>query len=145
MTSAPATGGGSLLAQETPTVGRAGLNTAPLPQATGKVAALGEALGDASAEVRLAAVNSLGQLGDPAAIAALAKAMKEDTDSRVREAAAWALGQIDDNRAVPHLLEALKSEKVAKVREKIVESLADIKDANALSGVSAVLKDPAPE
>jgi HEAT repeat protein/beta-lactamase regulating signal transducer with metallopeptidase domain len=120
-------------------------NTAPLPPASSTVTALAEAAVDASASVRLAAVNSLGQLQDPAAIAALAKALKEDTDARVREAAAWALGEIDDNRAVPHLLDALKTERVTKVREKIVEALADIKDANALPGVSAVLKDAAPE
>lgn len=120
-------------------------NTAPLPPASATIAALAEAAGDASPSVRLAAVNSLGHLEDPAAIAALAKALKEDTDARVREAAAWALGEIDDNRAVPHLLEALKTERVTKVREKIVEALAQIKDANALPGVSAVLKDAAPE
>lgn len=120
-------------------------NTAPLPAASATISALGEALGDASPAVRLAAVNSLGGLQDPAAIAALAKALKEDTDARVREAAAWALGEIDDNRAVPHLLTALASERVTKVREKIVEALAEIKDVNALAGVSAVLKDPAPE
>lgn len=121
------------------------LNTAPLPQASSTVAALADALGDATPAVRLAAVNSLGALQDPAAIAALAKALREDTDARVREAAAWALGEIDDNRAVPHLLEALKSERATKVRVKIVEALNQIDDPAAVSGVAAVLKDPSAE
>src|ERR1043166_2743768 len=120
-------------------------NNAPLPAATGAVAALIEALHDADASVRLAAVNSLQQLEDPAAIAALAKVLKEDTDARVREAAAWALGQIEDRRAVPHLIEALKAEHSTKVREKIVESLGDLQDPSALAAVSAVLKDPSVE
>ncbi|HEX7937881.1 MAG TPA: M56 family metallopeptidase [Gemmatimonadaceae bacterium] len=117
-------------------------NTAPLPAASATVAALASTLGDASVNVRLAAVQSLGNLQDPAAIAALAKALKEDTDARVREAAAWALGEIDDNRAVPHLLEALKTEKSVKVRAKIVHALKEIKDPSATAGVIAVLKDP---
>jgi HEAT repeat protein/beta-lactamase regulating signal transducer with metallopeptidase domain len=117
----------------------------PLPQATGTVAALGESLTDDNVNVRLAAANSLGALQDPAAIAALARALKEDTDARVREAAAWALGEIDDNRAVPHLLDALKSEKSVKVKEKIVNSLREIDDPSATAGIVAVLRDPAPE
>jgi HEAT repeat protein/beta-lactamase regulating signal transducer with metallopeptidase domain len=117
------------------------MNTSPLPQATSTIVALGQALADAEYEVRLAAVNSLGGLQDPAAIAALAKALKEDTDSRVREAAAWALGEIDDNRAVPHLLDALKTERTTKVRVKIIEALEEIDDPSAIGGVSAALKD----
>ncbi len=117
------------------------VNRSPLPQATSTIVALSEALQDAEYEVRLAAVNSLGGLQDPAAIAALAKALKEDTDARVREAAAWALGEIDDNRAVPHLLDALKSERASRVRVKIIEALHEIDDPSAIGGVSGALKD----
>jgi HEAT repeat protein/beta-lactamase regulating signal transducer with metallopeptidase domain len=120
-------------------------NNAPLPEASSTIAALAASLDDETVSVRLAAVNSLGNLQDPAAIAALAKALKEDTDARVREAAAWALGEIDDNRAVPHLLESLKAEKATKVREKIVQALNQIDDPSATNGVIAVLRDPAPE
>lgn len=111
-------------------------------QSTGAVAALIETLSDANAAVRVAAANSLGSLGDPRAIAALSKALREDTDARVREAAAYALGEIDDARAVPALLEALKSERVAKVREKIVHALGEIDDPAAVAGISALVKDP---
>lgn len=105
------------------------------------VPALIEALDDANAAVRLAAVNSLGTLGDPRAIAALGKVLEEDSDTRVRRAAADALGEIDDPRAVPHLLDALKTEKVADVREKIVQSLAQIGDASAVPGIAAAAND----
>jgi HEAT repeat protein/beta-lactamase regulating signal transducer with metallopeptidase domain len=114
----------------------------PAQQPAGAVGALIETLGDANASVRIAAANSLGQLGDPRAIAALAKALREDTDARVREAAAYALGQIDDPRAVPHLLAALKTERAPNVREKIVSALHEIDDPSAVAGVIAVLKDP---
>jgi HEAT repeat protein len=125
--------------------GQTQASSAPLPQASATVSALASALDDDNADVRLAAVQSLGNLQDPAAIAALAKALKEDTDARVREAAAWSLGEIDDNRAVPHLLEALKAEKSPKVKEKIVSALGEIDDASAAPGIAAALKDPAPE
>ena len=146
MTAAPQTPPESTVAKRAPvSAPERPMNTTPLPQASSAIVALGEALSDSDASVRLAAVNSLGGLQDPAAIAALAKAMREDTDARVREAAAWALGEIDDNRAVPHLLEALKAERVAKVRVKIVEALEQIDDASAVNGVIAALKDGSAE
>lgn len=115
----------------------------PVPQAAaGAVAALIETLGDASPAVRAAAISSLGKLQDPRAIAALAKALREDTDPRVREAAAYAIGEIDDSRAVAPLLEALRTEKVPSVREKIVHALGEIDDPSAAAGISAVIKDP---
>jgi HEAT repeat protein/beta-lactamase regulating signal transducer with metallopeptidase domain len=109
---------------------------------TAAVNALIETLSDANVNVRLVAVQSLGQLEDPRAIAALAKALKEDTDARVREAAAHSLGEIDDTRAVPHLLEALKTERVAAVKAHIVDALKEIDDAQAVSAVSALARDP---
>jgi beta-lactamase regulating signal transducer with metallopeptidase domain len=144
--SAAAAGLKSQAVQQAPVVhAQAPTNTAPLPAASETIAALGEALADANPSVRLAAVNSLGAIQDPAAITALARALKEDTDARVREAAAWALGEIDDNRAVPHLLESLRTERVAKVRVKVVEALREIDDPSALSGVSGALKDASAE
>ena len=109
--------------------------------ASSTVNALIEALSDANAGVRAAAVQSLGQIQDPRAIAALSKALKEDTDARVRQAAAEALGNIDDNRAVPALLDALKTEKSASVRRQIVEALSEIDDPSATSGVAALARD----
>jgi HEAT repeat protein/beta-lactamase regulating signal transducer with metallopeptidase domain len=128
-----------------PPASQAQPNTAPLPEAGAAVQALASAITDESFNVRLAAVQSLGNLQDPAAIAALAEALKKDTDARVREAAAWSLGEIDDNRAVPHLLEALRAEKVVKVKVKIVEALREIDDPSAMAGIIAVQRDAAPE
>ena len=110
-------------------------------QAGGAVGALIDALVDANAAVRLAAVSSLGSLGDPRAIAALSKALKEDTDARVREAAAHALGEIDDVRAVPALMEALGRERAPNVREKIIHALGEIDDPSAISGIAGATKD----
>jgi beta-lactamase regulating signal transducer with metallopeptidase domain len=110
-------------------------------QAGSALTALIETLGDANAAVRLAAVSSLGSLGDPKAIAALVKALREDSDARVREAAAEALGEIDDVRAVAPLLEALKAERASNVREQIVRALGEIDDPSAVQGISAVVKD----
>ena len=109
---------------------------------TAAVNALVATVTDANPAVRLAAVQSLGQLEDPRAIAALAKALKEDTDARVREAAAHSLGEIDDARAVPHLLEALKTEKAANVKTQIVYALKEIDDPQAVPAIMALAKDP---
>ena len=105
------------------------------------VPALVDALADASAAVRLAAVQSLGSLEDPRAIAALGKALKEDTDPRVRQAAAEALGEIDDARAVPHLVAALPGERVAGVREQIVRALGEIGDPAGVAAISSAARD----
>jgi HEAT repeat protein/beta-lactamase regulating signal transducer with metallopeptidase domain len=134
---------------KSPSANVAVIRQATPPQATGQAAqsgtsalsALVETLGDASVNVRLAAVRSLGSLGDPRAIAALAKALKEDTDARVREAAAQSLGEIDDNRAVPALLDALRTERNARVKEHIIRALGEIDDASAVAGISATVKD----
>ena len=109
---------------------------------TATVNALIEVTADASVAVRLAAIESLGQLQDPRAITALSKALKEDTDARVRAAAAHSLGEIDDTRAVPALLDALRTEKAPNVREQIVNALGEIDDPSAVQGIAAVVKDP---
>jgi HEAT repeat protein/beta-lactamase regulating signal transducer with metallopeptidase domain len=113
-------------------------------QQTGNAAvnALIETLSDAHPGVRLAAIESLGQLQDPRAITALSRALKEDTDPRVREAAAHSLGEIDDSRAVPALLEALRAEKAPNVKVQIVKALGEIDDPSAVQGIAAVVKDP---
>ena len=108
---------------------------------TSVVPALIDALSDPNGAVRMAAVKSLGELEDPRAIAALGKALREDSDARVRRAAAEALGEIDDSRAVPHLVAALRGERVADVREAIVRSLAEIDDPSAIAAVAAVVGD----
>jgi HEAT repeat protein/beta-lactamase regulating signal transducer with metallopeptidase domain len=105
------------------------------------VPALLTVLKDESAAVRLAAVESLGNLNDPRAVDALVQAVRTDTDARVREAAAEALGQINSARAVPGLTAALGSEKVAAVRVKIVWALGEMHDQRSLDALIAATKD----
>jgi len=106
------------------------------------VPALLSVLKDENAAVRLAAVQSLGNLSDPRAVDALVQALKTDTDPEVREAAAEALGEIDSPRAVPGLIAALGSEKVGAVRAKIAWALGEIDDKRAVEALGAVVRDP---
>jgi len=108
------------------------------------VPALLSVLRDENAAVRLAAVQSLGNLSDPRAVDALVQALKTDTDPEVREAAAEALGEIDSPRAVPGLIAALGSEKVGAVRAKIAWALGEIDDkrSGAVEALGAVVRDP---
>jgi len=64
------------------------------------------ALGDANADVREAATEALGEIGDAAAVPGLLAALG-DANADVRRAAAAALGEIGDAAAVPGLLAAL--------------------------------------
>jgi len=108
------------------------------------VPALLSVLKDENAAVRLAAVESLGNLSDPRAVDALVQALRTDTDPQVREAAAEALGEIDSPRAVPGLIAALGSEKVGAVRAKIAWALGEIDDkrSGAVEALGAVVRDP---
>ena len=67
-----------------------------------------EALNDRDKDVRRAAAQALGEVGDRKAAAPLIEVLRGDESSYVREAAAKALGQIDDPRAIDALTEALE-------------------------------------
>ncbi|MEK7872877.1 MAG: tRNA epoxyqueuosine(34) reductase QueG [Chloroflexota bacterium] len=70
---------------------------------------------------------ALGNIGDPAATPALARALRQDEEPLVRGHAAWALGRIGGPAAEEALRLALASEADASVREEIeaaLESLA---------------------
>ena len=96
------------------------------------------ALGDADADVREAAAEALGQIGDAAAVPGLLAALG-DADWRVRRAAAAALGQIGAP-AVPGLLAALRYAE-EDVREAAAAALREIGDAAAVPGLLAALRD----
>jgi HEAT repeat protein/beta-lactamase regulating signal transducer with metallopeptidase domain len=117
---------------------------APAQKRDTAVPALLSVLKDENAAVRLAAVESLGNLSDPRAVDALVQALRTDTDPQVREAAAEALGEIDSPRAVPGLIAALGSEKVGAVRAKIAWALGEIDDkrSGAVEALGAVVRDP---
>jgi HEAT repeat protein len=58
--------------------------------------------------VRLGAIEALGDIKSPRSVDNLIRKLKDDTDNEVRWAAALALGQIGDPRAEPALKEALR-------------------------------------
>ena len=99
------------------------------------------ALADADTEVRASAAQSLGQLGDERAVAALSKALREDSDARVRRTAAWALGNIEDARAVPALVHAVKNDQDGEVRRTAVWALGQIEDESAVPALTDLVRD----
>jgi HEAT repeat protein len=60
--------------------------------------------------VRLGAIEALGEIKSPQSVDNLIRKLKDDTDNEVRWAASLALGQIGDPRAVPALEASLKDE-----------------------------------
>ena len=98
------------------------------------------ALRDADVMVRLEAAQSLGQMEDTLAVAALSRALREDADPEVRKMAAWALGNIESSAAVPALSQALRSDRDPDVRRTAVWALGQIEDADALPALAEALK-----
>ena len=66
---------------------------------------------------------ALGNAGDPAAIPALVRALREDPEPLVRGHAAWALGRLGGDAAREVLLEAARSEGDEGVLEEIRQAL----------------------
>ena len=66
---------------------------------------------------------ALGNLGDPRAVPALARALREDPEPLVRGHAAWALGRIGTPEARRALEEASRHEDEGAVRSEIAEAL----------------------
>ena len=80
-----------------------------------------ELLSDENEGTRWKAAETLGRIGDPAAVEDLISTLWDD-DERVRLKAAWALGQIGDPRAVAPLRRLYRMEN-ENVREIITEAL----------------------
>jgi HEAT repeat protein len=118
-------------------------------------AALLERLADKQASVRAAAAVSLGQIGDPAAVTALAALLnpapvtmpgrktKKNTGEKnpfVLRAVARALGEIRDRGAVPALLAALQNEQSdADLRREAAVALGTIGDSTSLPALREAL------
>ncbi|HXX55293.1 MAG TPA: HEAT repeat domain-containing protein [Methanoregula sp.] len=81
-------------------------------------------LEDGNEGIRWKAAESLGRLGDPAAIGPLIDTLW-DEDARVRIKAAWALGQIGDPVAIRPLqqLYRIENENVREIIEKAIEEI----------------------
>ena len=82
-------------------------------------------LEDENDGVRWKAAESLGRLGDPAAVRSLIDTLWDD-DARVRMKAAWALGEIGDPHALPALQKLYRMEN-ENVREIIERAMTAIK------------------
>ena len=78
-------------------------------------------LSDDDESSRWKAAETLGRIGDPAAVEDLIDTLWDD-DERVRVKAAWALGQIGDPRAIPSLRRLYRMENEG-VQEIIKEAL----------------------
>ncbi len=111
--------------------------------------ALVTALRDSDARVRVAAMNSLGELitegADSTEIAALSRALRTDPEPQVRRMAAWALGEIEDARGIPALSDALRTDQDTGVRKMAAWALGEIEDAQAVPALGAALEDEDPE
>jgi epoxyqueuosine reductase len=75
---------------------------------------------------------ALGNLGDPAAVAALSRAL-QTAEPLVRRHAAWALGRIGGSEAVATLNSSAATEDDDDVRSEIRQALADAGPAHSLS------------
>jgi HEAT repeat protein len=96
------------------------------------VDALMDTLDDQSATIRLAAVESLGELGHAAATADLVDIMANDPSPEVRSAAVEALGRVQDPAAVAPLLIILDSYAPDEAPLNIIWALGNIGDKRAL-------------
>jgi HEAT repeat protein len=101
--------------------------------------ALVELLSADRPELRMAAANALGRLGNRAGTKALVGRLG-DPDARVRARAARAVGRIEDPRAVSALRKALADESV-DVRREAADSLGRIGTEEALDALLDLLDD----
>lgn len=91
--------------------------------------------------MRLAAAEGLGKLGDPAAVKSLVRAL-EDPEPKVRLGVAQALGQLKtkDNQEVVALLGRIRDTNI-KVRQAVVEVLGTKKDRRSVIPLISCLGD----
>ncbi|MDY6819648.1 MAG: HEAT repeat domain-containing protein [Halobacteriales archaeon] len=104
-----------------------------------KVQAFVKALSADIPELRIAAANALGELGEANAVPPLVDRLN-DTDPRVRERAARSLGILADPRAVDPLIQHLDDEH-PRVRREVAEALGAIGSDKAVSALQDLLED----
>jgi HEAT repeat protein len=105
-------------------------------------AVLIDSLEDKDAVIRANAARALGFIGDPQAISALTKALK-DPERNVRRAAVYGLGEIQEAKgsgAVPALVMALKDE-YWFVRSEAAQALGKIRDPRGTAPLFGLLDD----
>ena len=97
------------------------------------------ALRDRDWRVRCAAVQALGDLGDPRGVEPLIAALKDES-RLVRYTAAWALGELGDARGVEPLIAALNDGDWA-LRYCAARALGKLGDARAVGPLKELLSD----
>ena len=107
------------------------------------VPALLEVLKDGSAEVRRAAAQSLGNIGDRRATNGLIAVLGDD-DPQVRVAVVEALGELEDPRSIDALAARL-SDSIGEVRRSAVHALARFEKRVSATVFRPVLEDADPE
>ncbi len=96
------------------------------------------ALGAERPELRMAAANALGRLGEPSTLPAILKTLT-DPDPRVRLRACHACGSFADPRAVPALIKRLEDD--SRVRRAAANALGGIATDRALAPLIDLLDD----
>jgi HEAT repeat protein len=104
------------------------------------LSALRESLKHPLRDVRSAAAEALGEIGDSMAVPALIEALNDDPMGSVRSTAAKALGSIKDPSAVHALVKALK-DPVGSVRAAAAKALGGIQDPVAAPALIETLND----
>jgi HEAT repeat protein/beta-lactamase regulating signal transducer with metallopeptidase domain len=97
-------------------------------------------LDDPDVSIRQQAVQSLGQMEDPAAVRALSEVLVGDTNPEVRAQAAWALGMTESPDALAALGQVM-SDSDANVRAQAAWALGMLESEAAVSLLLPALKD----
>jgi HEAT repeat protein len=99
-----------------------------------------DATRDEDRNVRLAAVEALGDKNARPAVPALLERLHEEDDSEMMQSAVYSLGEIGDPSAVPALIELLKDE-YGGVLRAVVMALERIKDPTAVPALIECLQE----
>ncbi len=98
-------------------------------------------INDPNADIRICAVQALGNIGDFRATASLIAALESDPSRAVRERAAESLGKIGDAQSVVSLINATRVPD-KYFRKLAVEALGCIGDGSAIPCLISLLRDP---
>ncbi|WP_459555933.1 HEAT repeat domain-containing protein [Lacunimicrobium album] len=112
-------------------------------QATPAVPALLELLQSPDSNIRLKAVEAIGQCKQKSAAEDIELILAKDPSDEVRAAAAKSLGELKDPESLNALVEALQD--TLNVRVKTIIALGAIKNSNAVPTLIPLLKDQSPE
>ena len=94
---------------------------------------------------RLALLQGLGLLGDPAALPTVLSLFSTTTEPLLRQGAARTMGMLGDHRATAPLVAALHEPSVSPdLRQAIAIALGQLRDPSAIPALAGLLDDPDP-